>query len=139
MTKKKEPLEAKHARQDCEDYNSMLNALKSKFSETNIFYGEKIQILTVLPESWNRTKVVNFFGNEYCSEYAARKVMEVRKNHGILGKSERKKRTGITDEVKQMVRDIYEDDKVSRIMQEPKTKLVWGIKFMLKSVCFYAQ
>ena len=86
-----EPLEAKCARQDCEDYNSMLNALKSKFSETNISYDKKIRILTVLPESWSRTKVVNFFGNEYCSEYAARKAIKVRKNHGILGKSERKK------------------------------------------------
>ena len=91
MDDEEEPLEAKRARQDCEDYNSMLNALKSKFSETNIFYDKKIQILTVLPESWSRTKVVNFFGNEYCSEYAAQKAIEVRKNHGILGKSDRKK------------------------------------------------
>ena len=91
MDDEEEPLEAKRARQDCEDYNSMLNALKSKFSETNISYDKKVQILTVLPESWSRTKVVNFFGNDYCSEYAARKAIEVRKNHGILGKSERKK------------------------------------------------
>ena len=32
----------------------------------------------------------------------------------------KKKRFGITDEVRQMVRDIYEDDEVSRIM--PGTK-----------------
>ena len=32
MDDEEEPLEAKRARQDCEDYNSMLNALKSKFS-----------------------------------------------------------------------------------------------------------
>ena len=31
MDDEEEPLEAKHARQDCEDYNSMLNALKSNF------------------------------------------------------------------------------------------------------------
>ena len=91
MDDEEEPLEAKRARQDCEDYNSMLNALKSNFFETNISYDKKIQILTVLPQSWSRNEVVNFFGNEYCSEYAARKAMEVRKNHGILRKSERKK------------------------------------------------
>ena len=51
MDDEEDPLEAKRARQDCEDYNSMMNALKSKFSETNISYGKKIQILTVLPES----------------------------------------------------------------------------------------
>ena len=91
MDDEEELLEAKRAEQDCEDYNSMMNALKSKFSETNICYDKKVQILIVLPESWSRTKVVNFFGNDYCSEYAARKAIEVRKNHGILGKSERKK------------------------------------------------
>ena len=92
MDDKEELLEAKRVRQECEDYNSMLNAQKSKFSETNISYDKKIQILTVLPESWSTTKVVNFFGNEYCSEYVARKVIEVRKNHEILGKSEQKKK-----------------------------------------------
>ena len=60
MDDEEEPLEDKRARQDCEDYNSMLNALKSNFSETNISYDKKIQILNVLPESWSRTKVVNF-------------------------------------------------------------------------------
>ena len=71
MDDEEEPLEAKRPRQDCEDFNSMLNAIKSKFSETNISYDKKIQILTVLPENWSRTKVVNFFGNEYCLEHAA--------------------------------------------------------------------
>ena len=71
MDDEEEPFEAKRVRQDFKDYNSMLNALKSKFSETNISYDKKIQILTVLTESWSRTKVVNYFGNEYCSEYAA--------------------------------------------------------------------
>ena len=124
----KKPLEAKRAKQDCEDCNSMLNALKSEFFETNISFDKKIQIFTVLPESWSRTKVVNLFGNEYCSEYAARKAIEVRKNHGILGKSERKKRIGFTDEVKQMVRDIYEFDEVSRIMPGTKDKVSLGNK-----------
>ena len=128
MDDEEEPLEAKRARQDCEDYNSMLNALKSNFSETNISYDKKIQILIVLPESRSRTKVVNFFGNKYCSEYAARKAIEVRKNHGILGKSEQKKRIGITDEVKQMVRDIYEDDEVSRTLPGTKDQVSLGNK-----------
>ena len=128
MDDEEELLEAKRTRQDYEDYNSMLNALKSKFSETIISYDKKIQILTVLPKRWSRTKVVNFFGNEYCSEYAAQKVIEVRKNHGILRKFERKKRIGISDEVQQMVRDIYEDDKVSRIMPGTKDKVCLGNK-----------
>ena len=81
-----------------------------------------------MPERWSRTKVVNFFGNEYCSEYAAQKAIEVRKNHEILGKSERKKRIRITDEVKQMVRYIYEDDKVSRIMAGAKDNVSLGKK-----------
>ena len=63
------------------------------------------------------------------AEYAAQKAIEVRKNYGILGKSQRKKkRIGITDEVKQMVRDIYEDDKVSRIMPGTKDKVSLGNK-----------
>ena len=66
MDDKEQPFEAKRVRQDCEYYNSMLKALKSKFSETNISYNKKIQVLTVLPESWSSTKVANFFGNEYC-------------------------------------------------------------------------
>ena len=39
-----------------------------------------------------------------------------------------KKRIGITDEVKQMVRDIYEDDEVSRIMPRTKDKVSLGNK-----------
>ena len=42
MDDKEERLKAKRARQDCEDYNSMLNALKSNFSETNISYDKKM-------------------------------------------------------------------------------------------------
>ena len=39
-----------------------------------------------------------------------------------------KKRIGITDEVKQMVRDIFEDDEVSRIVPGTKDKVSLGNK-----------
>ena len=39
--------------------------------------------------------------------------METKKFFGILGKPNRKQRSGITDEVKQFVKKAYEDEETS--------------------------
>ena len=77
---------SKKLRQDTEEYNSMLNAFKFIFNDNHTTYDEKIQILTLMPESWNRNRIVNFFGRNNCSEYAVRKAVETKRNFGILGK-----------------------------------------------------
>jgi len=123
-----EVLSSKKFKQDSEEYDSMLNSLKSKFIDNHTTYDEKIQILTLLPESWSRSKTVNFFGTDNCSEYAVRKAVETRRNFGILGKPIRKQRIGITDEVKLLVREAYEDDETSRVMPGAKDKVSLGKK-----------
>ena len=79
-----EVVSSKKLRQDSEDYNSMLNAFKFKFkfkfkfNDNHTTYDEKFQILTLMPESWSRNRIVNFFGNN-CLEYAVRKAVETKK------------------------------------------------------------
>ena len=79
-----EVVSSKKLRQDSEEYNSMLNAFQFKFNDNHITYDEKIQILTLMPESWRRNRIVNFFGRNNCSEYAVKKSVETKRIFGIL-------------------------------------------------------
>ena len=72
-----EVVSSKMLRQDSKDYNLMLNAFKFNSNETT--YNEKIQILTLMPESWSRNRTVNFFERNNCLEYAVRKALETKK------------------------------------------------------------
>lgn len=119
-------LKSKKTKRDCSDYEMMLNALKEKFNEAQTSFDEKIQILTLMPESWSRSETRAFFGTKNCSDHAVKKAVDFKHKFGILAKPNRKPRSGITDEVKQLVRSTYEDDEMSRIMPGAKDKVSLG-------------
>ena len=79
---------------------------------------KKFKFLTLIAESWSHNQTVSFFGKTNCSEYAVRK--DIKRNIRILGKLTRKPRNGLSDEVKKLVIETYEDE-TSRMMPSPKT------------------
>ena len=68
------------------NYDELLYNLKEKIICPG--YREKIQILTLAPDSWPRAKVAEFFG---VSEYLVRTARSVKKEKGILAIPESKK------------------------------------------------
>ena len=74
-----------------------MQKLKAKFLKTEN-YSDKLQILTLVPQSWSAEKASTYFE---CSIYSFYKVRMVEKEGGILGHYECKQRTGISVQTQQ--------------------------------------
>lgn len=60
--------------------NEILQQLKEKFNETTS-RSEKLTILTILPKSWTKKKIIDEFK---CSDYMSRQVKNLVKEKGVL-------------------------------------------------------
>ena len=85
-----------------------MNELKSKFQSSS--YQEKIQILTLKPDSWTTEKTSTFF---HTTKHAVKKAISLKKE-GILPMPKRAKRQGISDEDLQVITNFFTDDEYSR-------------------------
>lgn len=94
---------------ECE-YDILIQKLKEKCSLAN--NEEKIQIISLLPSSWTRSKIMKEFG---VSEYIVKLTKELVKEQGILPHLSKKKFQKIGDEVIKKVIEFYEDDLNSRL------------------------
>ena len=90
------------------DLDNLMNDLKSKFLSSS--YQEKIQILTLKPDSWTTEKTCNFFDT---TKHAVQKAINLKKE-GILSMPKRAKRKGISSEDLQVVTNFFNDDEYSR-------------------------
>ena len=98
--------------------------MKEKLSDNTLKTREKIQILTLSPESWSRSKIIDFFNVTQYQVREARKLLEAK---GILAIPD-KKGCGLADEIVKDVLSFYEDEEYSRQMPGQKDYVSIGKK-----------
>ena len=91
---------------NCNDLDKLLDAIKEK--ETISLNEEKVQLLTLTPDSWSIKNTCNAFSG---SDHLVKKARKLKNEKGILAKPEAKKGHPLEDIVKQRVIETYESDK----------------------------
>lgn len=66
------------------DAINMIKRLKEKFNDKNTTRAEKIQILTIMPSTWNNKKNMEVMGS---TDYMTRSAKELVESNGILSMS----------------------------------------------------
>ena len=90
------------------ELDGLHNLMKEKFTTTT--YSEKIQILTLAPDSWSCQHCAEHFN---VSEYLVRTPKELKKVKGILAKPAQKQGKVISQNTIDLVLSMYEDDEFS--------------------------
>ena len=83
---------------------------------------DRIQIMTLAPDSWSREYCSRFFN---VSEYVVRVSRELKKKNGILAKPSPKKGKKISHEIVELVHLLYENVQSSNVGE--------------KRLCFYCK
>ena len=78
---------------------------------------DKIQVLTVLPKSWTRSKVVEEFG---VSEYMVRKAKKLVSEKGIMSTPNPRLGKVLPKTTADLIDTFYYSDKISKIMPGKK-------------------
>ena len=84
-------------------------AMKEKLSTSS--NSEKIQILTLVPDSWSRKDCAEYFN---VSEYLIRSARNLKQKKGILAKPDPKKGKTMSQQTIDLVHAFYQDDEYSR-------------------------
>ena len=80
---------------------------------------EKLQILTLVPDSWSRKYCSEYFG---VSGYIIASARELKQRKGILAQPSQKKGKAMAQETIDLVHAFYEDDEYSRPF--PRKKII---------------
>ncbi|XP_043278835.1 uncharacterized protein [Venturia canescens] len=92
------------------DFLEMIEKLKIKFTNNNTTRSEKIQILTLLPETWGLPRVCSIMG---CTRYMASLARRLREEKGILSTPNAKLGRSLSNDIKARIREFYVDDEIS--------------------------
>ena len=118
--------------QKASELDRLHNLMKEKLTTTT--YSEKIQILTLAPDSWSCRYWAEHFT---VSKYLERTARELKKVKGILAKPAQKQGKVISQNTIDLVFSMYEDDEFSRQMlgKNDYVSIAKGVqeKFMLSS------
>lgn len=99
----------------------IVNQLKEKFNTTEK-RSEKLQILTVLPKSWSRSKIQEEFK---VTQYMARQAKNLVKEKGVMALPNKRLPT-FSKETENIILHFYKSEEISRIMPGKKDyKSVW--------------
>ena len=101
-----------------EELDRLHAAMKEKLVTTSTT--EKLQILTLVPNSWLQKYCSEYFG---VSEYLIRSAIELKQRKGILAQPSQKKGKAMAQETIDLVHAFYEGDEYSR--QLPGEKRLW--------------
>ena len=71
----------------------------------------RVKLLTLVPDSWSATKVMETFG---ASNYMVRQARKLKREKGILAEPDRKAGRQVTGEMKKKTTEFYESDEFSR-------------------------
>ena len=80
-------------------------------------YKNKIQVLTLTPESWSRRQAAEFFEE---SEYSIRVARKLKEEKGILSVPNPRHAKTLSEDIRKVVVNFFEDDEFSRIMPGKK-------------------
>lgn len=99
----------------CQDMDTLVAELKTKLSVSS--RKEKLQLLTLAPQSWTVQKCIEEFG---ISRYLVQTYKKLRKEHGILPDIGSHGAHPVDENTIQCVEAFYRDDIVSRILPGAK-------------------
>lgn len=105
------------------ELEEMLNGLKEHFASLSLKDPQKLNILTIAPETWSVDKIASEFG---CSWQLAKRSKELRASKGILGHTTVESARKLPEDTIKKVLDFYVNDSNSRIM--PGKKDVVSVK-----------
>ena len=99
------------------DLDKITEEMREKLTVGTLTYRKKVQILTLIPESWTIKFASNYFG---VSEYLVRQARELKNSSGILAIPEKKTGKALQKSTIEQVISFYEDDEHSRLMPGKK-------------------
>jgi len=100
-----------------DDMSRLLEAIKQKLKVPGISINSKVQLLTLVPESWSLRKAHDFFGE---SIHLLKKARDLRKERGIIATPAKYRTQRIEETTLTAIQNIYEDDEYSRTMPGKK-------------------
>ena len=92
------------------EYDILITKLKQKFKVS--CKDDKIKIISLLPRSWPKKKVIEEFG---ASEYMVKLTRQLVKEQGILPHLSKRQGNQISEVVINCVKEFYQDDENSRL------------------------
>ena len=105
---------------DSADLDKLMQQLKEKVATAS--RREKIKLLTIVPETWSRKKVADYFG---VTDHVVRRSRQLKKDKGILEDLDPNKGgRSLSDDIKQRVVAFYESEEYSRICPGKKEFIV---------------
>ena len=103
------PIYDRDTKNKAEELDRLHAAIKEKLVTTS--NTEKLQILTLVPDSWSRKYCCEYFR---ISEYLIRSAREQKQRKGILAQTSQKNSKAMAQETIDLVYAFYEDDENSR-------------------------
>ena len=103
------PIYDRDTKNRAEEFNRLHAAIKEKLVTTS--NTEKLQILTLVPDSWSRKYCCEY---SRVSEYLIRSAREQKQRKGILAQTSQKNSKAMAQETIDLVYAFYEDDENSR-------------------------
>ena len=76
-------------------------------------FQERLQILTLAPNSWSRREMAEFFN---VSEYLIRTARSMKEEKGTVAIPEAKREKKLTKETEELVKVFFKDDEYSRML-----------------------
>ena len=98
--------------QKAKDLDRLIYLLKEKMVVST--RSEKLQLLTLVPESWTSEKIMGTFPET--TQYMVRQSRKLREEKGILGAPDKRKGRKLQQETINLVKSFYCSDEISRMM-----------------------
>lgn len=100
------------------EFDRLMEMVKEKLPQ--ISHREKIQLLTLIPESWSRKKIIETFS---VTEYQVRLLWKLLREKGLLTFPDARIGKRLSEDTIISVTEFYEDDEFSRLMPGQKDKV----------------
>ena len=111
------PVTSEEIKTKASDRDKLTEQMREKLTLGSTTCEEKINILTLTPQSWSIVKAASFFG---VSEYLIRQARELKKSCGILGSPDKYRGKPLPASTTERVQLFFEDDAHSRLMPGKK-------------------
>ena len=117
-----------------EGFDKLVGLLKEKLM--SVGRSQKVQILTLVPESWSQKKVATEF---QVTEYMVKQARKLKREKGILAIPDPKKGNTLSKNTVKLVTDFYQSDENSRILPGAKDKVSIKRKYLYAKKTYYSQ
>ena len=110
----------KSVEQKVQDFDGLMEKVKAKINEVGTTRSEKIQLLTIVPESRSRKSIMEYFE---VTKYMAKASQSLVASNRIFSKPPPRKGKALSSEIKNIIIDFYKDNENTRIMPGARDKV----------------